>query len=324
MDVNVGIRVPVADAVGVKLGTTVDVGISVRVGDAVDVGLVVAVRVAVGLAADVGVDVGVDVGDSVRVAVGGVGRVPVIDGVAVGLAVAVDVDVRDGVRVAVGGVGVPVTDGVAVGLAVDVGVEVGDSVRVAEFVGVGVVVWRAVTVTVGVRVGTRVAVGVLVEVGIGSEPMRTTICVASPSVPPMSRTCTASVVSPGAKAFSPLTSRQYCTTPAADVTKTGLSNASIVHARPGDVATSKAQPKSLRAFETAVVGAKSGGSNPGIPPSVQTPGSPSPRFCDASICKSGRAFGLAGFDAKTVSPGSRPSMPGTASTTTRKPKPADR
>ena len=65
---------------------------------------------------------------------------------------------------------------------------------------------------VGVRVGTEVliavALGVRVGVASGWLPTRTTMWDHEPRLPVVSRSCAVSVVSPGGKALSVLTTRQ--------------------------------------------------------------------------------------------------------------------
>lgn len=146
----------------------------------------------------------------------------------------------------------------------------GVTVRVGLAVAVGIVVLVGVRVRVGVMVGVAVGGGVAVLVGVGWLPMRTTNCVTGPTVPLVSRTWTATSVSPSANAFPASTTKQNWVTKGSDDTKVGEPNASTVQARRDAVATVKAHPKSLSAFATRWVGPKSKGSKPGTPPSVQT------------------------------------------------------
>lgn len=86
----------------------------------------------------------------------------------------------------------------------------------------------------------------------------------------------------------------------------------------------KPQPKSFRASATACVVPKSGGSNPGIPPTRQTPGLPSPSARDASTCRSGRALGSPRIESNTTFPTSLPLLPDTTSITSWNPDPTGR
>ncbi len=114
-------------------------------------------------------------------------------------------------------------------------------------------------------------------------PIRMTICDSGPAAPDVSARRAVSVVSPGGKTLSALITKQNCTTPGTDDIKLGEPKASTVHARAGFVFASKAQLKSFNAFEMVWIGLKSGGSTPGTPPAVHTPGRPFPSAREASI-----------------------------------------
>jgi hypothetical protein len=122
-------------------------------------------------------------------------------------------------------------------------------------------------------------------------------------------------VSPSGKALSAFTTLQNCTTRGAEEMKVGEPNASTVQARDGLELDWKVQLKSFNASATVCVTLKSGGSKPGMPPAVHTPGSPSPSGRDASICRSGRSVGSLTFQLNSTLPTAAPSLPGTASRT---------
>ena len=256
-------------------------------------------------------------GVGVRLACEG-GWLGVVDALGYGVAVWGAV----GVRVAVGcavhvGLGVTVADRLEVAVALGVVPSVG--CRVAVEVGLNVEVGVAVLLGVGVRVGVfefvGVRLGVAVSVATGWLPIRTTIWNGAPRFPLTSRTRPVRMVSPGGKVLSALMTAQNCTRCAAEETKAGESNASTVQARLGLVLAWKAQLKSFNAFATDCVMLKSGGSKPGMPPAVHTPGSPSPSGREASICRSGRAVGSLEFQLNSTVPTAAPSLPGTASRT---------
>lgn len=229
-------------AVGVVPGTSVRVGVPVRVGNNVTVG------------------VGVRDGGIVHVGVG------VHVGVAVGAETNVDVGSADGVRV-----------GVTVGGAVAGIVGVGGGAAVCEGASVGSGVRDRVGVLVAGRVGVALRVAVRVGVGVAITPMRTTISLRLPMLPAISATWTATRVSPGGNALLALTSRQYCTTEAPTVTKLWVPKRSMVQAAAGLPAGINPQPRSLKAAATSERGVKSRRAKPGTPPCVQTAGSPSPK-----------------------------------------------
>ena len=213
--------------------------------------------------------------------------------------------------------GVTVADRLEVAVALGVVPSVG--CRVAVEVGLNVEVGVAVLLGVGVRVGVLefvgIRLGVAVSVATGWLPIRTTIWNGAPRFPLTSRTRPVRMVSPGGKVLSALMTAQNCTRCAAEETKAGESNASTVQARLGLVLAWKAQLKSFNAFATDCVMLKSGGSKPGMPPAVHTPGSPSPSGREASICRSGRAVGSLEFQLNSTVPTAAPSLPGTASRT---------
>lgn len=252
------------------------------------------------------------------------------------LGVGLGVTVADRLEVAVA-LGVVPSVGCRVAVEVGLNVEVGIDAAVAVLVRVGVAdgmagdavgegVGRAsVDVDVGVLLGVGVRVGVLEFVGVGLDvavsvatgwlPIRTTIWNGAPRFPLTSRTCPVRMVSPGGKVLSALMTAQNCTRCAAEETKAGESNASTVQAWLGLVLAWKAQLKSFNAFAMDCVMLKSGGSKPGMPPAVHTPGSPSPSGRKASICRSGRAVGSLEFQLNSTVPTAAPSLPGTASRT---------
>lgn len=251
-----------------------------------------------------GVGLGVTVADRLEVAVA-LGVVPSV-GCRVAVEVGLNVEVGVGVDAAVA---VLVRVGVADGMAGDA---VGEGVGRAS---VGVAVLLGVGVRVGVLEFVGVRLGVAVSVATGWLPIRTTIWNGAPRFPLTSRTRPARMVSPGGKVLSALMTVQNCTRCAAEETKAGESNASTVQARLGLVLAWKAQLKSFNAFATDCVMLKSGGSKPGMPPAVHTPGSPSPSGREASICRSGRAVGSLEFQLNSTVPTAAPSLPGTASRT---------
>jgi hypothetical protein len=253
-----------------------------------------------------GVGLGVTVADRLEVAVA-LGVVPSV-GCRVAVEVGLNVEVGVGVDAAVA---VLVRVGVADGMAGDA---VGEGVGRAS-VDVGVAVLLGVGVRVGVLEFVGVRLGVAVSVATGWLPIRTTIWNGAPRFPLTSRTRPARMVSPGGKVLSALMTVQNCTRCAAEETKAGESNASTVQARLGLVLAWKAQLKSFNAFATDCVMLKSGGSKPGMPPAVHTPGSPSPSGREASICRSGRAVGSLEFQLNSTVPTAAPSLPGTASRT---------
>jgi len=147
-----------------------------------------------------------------------------------------------------------------------------------------------------------------------------------PMLPPKSRHCTTSRVSPlgNSSALATVPSLQNCTV-VVGLAKRGLS--SSPKRQGSKVLFAKRQPKSFRASVTADEGLKSGGLNPGTPPTfggavshtaaLPSP-SPEPRSRLARICKSGRA---PGSDVNWVIPGEMPLPPARASMTMKKPRP---
>ena len=175
--------------------------------------------------------------------------VPVVD--AVGVGILVGDNVGDEVEVVVGvsvGCLVRVGEEVGVGVVLEVGVEV--DVGMAVAVGLGVMVLVGLNVRVGVLVGVDVACEVLVRVGVGWLPIRTMRRARGPTVPPESRTWTATSVSPFANDFAAAITRQNCVTNGSEDTNVGEPNASTVQARRAAAATVQAQEKSFNPLAT--------------------------------------------------------------------------
>jgi hypothetical protein len=132
------------------------------------------------------------------------------------------------------------------------------------------------------------------------------------------------IVSPAANARLRLNNWQNCVTRSLRLTKLADPNESTVQALTGFPVARKTQEKSFSASATSCVGEKSTGTNPGTPPSVHTPGLPSPKGRDASTSTSGRAMGSPGSALNTSMPTALALIPGTASITNWNPAPERR